>query len=170
MSLRISWKLLCKNPYSRIGQFPEELVRFCLRYFLQVKKSFPCCQNISCDPPICTRYLLIQRQCTLSLYQKNYGPWLLVLILIQFLLNSNTNTAKTYNSNTCLTGWRQRTLEWPFGHAVRDGNPYTTCKDFNFFSNHCKNIKRWQLVFIQYEEKHPHTSSYMGMAKIWSHW
>ena len=23
------------------------------------------------------------------------------------------------------------------------------------FSNHCKNIKRWQLFFIQYEEKHP---------------
>ena len=155
MSLRISWKLLCKNQYSRFGQFPVELDRFCLRYFLKVKKSFPCCQNISCDPPICTRYLLIQRQCTLSLYQKNYGPWLLVLILIQFLLNSNTNTAKTYNSNTFFTGWRQRTLEWPFGHAVRDGNPYTTCKDFNFFSNHCKNIKRWQLVFIQYEENHP---------------
>ena len=131
MSMRISWKLLCKNPTSRFGQFPEELVHFCVRYFLQVKKSFPCCQNISCDPPICTRYLLIQRQCTKSLYQKNYGPWLLVLILIQFLLNSNTNTAKTYNSNRFLTGWRQRTLEWPFGHAVRDGNPYTTSKDFN---------------------------------------
>ena len=24
----------------------------------QVKKSFPCCKNISCDPPICTRYSL----------------------------------------------------------------------------------------------------------------
>ena len=28
-------------------------------------------------------------------------------------------------------------------------------KTLILFSNHCKNIKRWQLFFIQYEEKHP---------------
>ena len=82
----------------------------------QVKKSFPCCKNISCDPPVCTRYPLF-------FYQH--------LILLSSFWSRAVFFCFIPIHPRMKLGGKMRTIEWPCEPAAKAGIQYITSTSLN---------------------------------------